>query len=90
VSLVSLGAAVFPRLKTKRTGRLAYFMDVTQHDGPDALVGLLNAEAQSDDRDVDQLWHLSKIARRKYRSIQTSEWAMLGAGVLCLFAVLAG
>lgn len=87
---VALGNAVFPRLIKEEPGRVTYFEDARRHTTLDALIGDLNKEAELGERDAEQLMRLSKIASRKYRSIQVAMWALVAAALLCSGAGLFG
>lgn len=90
VGAVALGNAVYPRLVKEKPGRVTYFEDVRRHETCDTLIGDLNTEAELGERDAEQLMRLSKIASRKYRSIQVAIWALVAAALLCIGAVLFG
>ena len=75
------GAAVYPRIGKPERSRLRYFAEITQHDDDlDALRAALKKESvRGLDRDVHQLYRLSRLVQMKYRLTQTAMWA-LGAG----------
>lgn len=90
LGLLGLGYAVFPRLLTADDGRITYFEEVLRYEDCSALSEGLAAEAVRGDRDVEQLHRLSKLAHRKFVSIQISMVALLVAAVLCCLASLVG
>lgn len=79
VSVGSLGAAVLPRVAQPRPGRASYFMDHAQYDDIDDLRRAVDAEStKAHDRHLQQLWHLARIVRTKYR---LSALGIVSAGV---------
>jgi hypothetical protein len=66
--LVSLGAAVWPRIGAPRPGVVQYFGDVPQYGHLDELKAAIAHEAQDTlNRDAAQLRDLAPIVMRKYR-----------------------
>jgi hypothetical protein len=82
VGIIFLGTAVYPRIQGAAIGRARYFMDHAQYETVRDLRTAISKEAADPEgRHVQQLLHLSKIARRKYRCTRWGE-VMVGAGLL--------
>jgi len=86
----ALAFGVYPRLKASSEERMAYFEDAAKFDLYTQLIGPINQEADGRDRDLYQLWVLSRAAHRKYRAVQVAIWSFAVAIVACLAAVLCG
>lgn len=83
-----LGAAVYPRIHRATVGRARYFMDIAQYNSVAELRSAVATEqADVDGRNLQQLFDLSKIVRRKYRC---TRWGELLTAAGLLSAGLAG
>lgn len=86
----ALAAGIWPRLVPAAPGRVTYFEDVRGHETCDSLILHLNLEATRRNRDVEQLWRLSKIVHRKYVAVKIAVGALVSAAGLCVMASLIG
>lgn len=77
VGIVFLGLAVTPRIGRGIPGRARYFMDHAQYDDLDKFRQALEYEVtRPAERHLQQLNHLSKTVRRKYRLTQAGQAAV--------------
>jgi hypothetical protein len=85
-SMLLLGLAVTPRVGRPEPGRARYFEEQAQFENHEALLTALSADAEtSTERHAQQLFTLSRIARRKYTHLRQAMWAVLVAiGVMGL------
>jgi hypothetical protein len=88
--IVSLCAAVYPRVKNTNSTSASYFGDIATKT-VDELRTALNATAENgEERTLNQLHVLSRIVARKYRLIRVGLLSFGTAAALCVFAALAG
>ena len=71
-------------------GRIRYFADVRSHTSCNTLVPALNTEAQSEDRDAEQLLALAPIIWKKYRAIMVAIIALSVGVTLTVVAAILG
>ena len=85
-SMLLLGLAVTPRVGHPEPGRARYFEEQAQFETHQALLTAVSADAEaSTERHAQQLFTLSRIARRKYTHLRRAMWAVLLAiGVMGL------
>ena len=85
-SMLLLGLAVTPRVGRPELGRARYFEEQAQFETHQALLTAVSADAEnSTERHAQQLFTLSRIARRKYTHLRRAMWAVLLAiGVMGL------
>lgn len=90
-SMLLLGLAVTPRIGRPEAGRARYFEEQAQFENDDDLLAALAVEALSPTkRHAQQLFFMSRIARRKYRHLRHAMIAVLLAIAVMILAVLAG
>ncbi len=91
LAMLLLAGAVYPRTAPRRDGQptvVAYYGDVVQFNDHSALRAALERSAPRDiDRLTDQIYHVSRIVRRKYRLIRDGMWTLLAATLGSCLAV---
>lgn len=90
IAVVLLAAAVYPRVEhSKGRERLTFFGHAAEYESPAALASALAAVAACEqERSADQLWHVARIARDKYRCIRWGLRVLGGSAVLIVGALL--
>jgi Pycsar effector protein len=91
VALVLLALSVAPRLGQPAPGKARYFQEIAQFPDATAMLEVV-AEDATDPvvRHAQQLYTLSRIARRKYQYLRNSMYAVAAAMIILGLAALVG
>ena len=91
VALVLLALSVSPRLGQPAPGKARYFQEIAQFPDASAMLQVVAQDATDPvARHAQQLYTLSRIARRKYQHLRNSMYAVAAAMIILGIAALVG